>query len=75
MRGTGVYGKEKFPLVWLGYHQRETTKCYEPGCLEDLYPADERTKVGVENFLCSWVIGQNTEVLEKNFLTSWFFGW
>ena len=44
MCGTGVYGKEKFPLVWLGHHQRETTKCYEPWCLGDLYPADKRTK-------------------------------
>ena len=41
---TGVYGKEKFPLAWLGYHQCEMTKCYEPGCLGDLYPADKRIK-------------------------------
>ena len=44
MCGTGVYGKEMFPLVWLGYHQHETTNCYEL-CLGDLYPADKRTKV------------------------------
>ena len=25
-------------------------------------------RLGVENFLCIWVIGQNAEVLEKNFL-------
>ena len=31
-------------------------------------PLINAQRLGVENVLCSWVIGQNTEVLEKNFL-------
>ena len=53
MCGTGVYGKEMFPLVWLGYDQREMTMCYEPGCLGDLHSADKRTK--------AWFIGSSWE--------------
>ena len=69
MCGNGVYGKEKFPLVWLGYHQRETTKCYvNQDVLETCIPPINAQRLGVENILCSWVIGQNTEVLENNFL-------
>ena len=35
---------------------------------ETCIPPINAQRLGVENFLCSWVIGQNTEVLEKNFL-------
>ena len=35
---------------------------------ETCIPPINAQRLGVENFLCSWVIGQNTGVLEKNFL-------
>ena len=35
---------------------------------ETCIPPINAQRFGVENFLCSWVIGLNTEVLEKNFL-------
>ena len=68
MCGTGVYGKEKFPLAWLGYLSARRQSAMNQDVLETCIPPINAQRLGVENFLCSWVIGQNTEVLEKNFL-------
>ena len=68
MWGTGVYGKEKFPLVWLDIISTRRQSAMNQDVSETRIPPINAQRFGVENFLCSWVIGQNTEVLEKNFL-------
>ena len=74
MCGAEVYGKKCSRWCGLGIISARPQRAMNQDVSETCIPPINAQRVGVKNFLCSWVIGQNTEVFEKNvldFLVLW----